>query len=94
MTKFTEADIRLPGLSSSPRTRMLLAGLTDTQLRRIIRAVTENQPAFAAGNEQEVKWLKMEPAAGAAGTATPAVHSLVVDITAIRRVDAQGFSSG
>ena len=64
----------------------LLAGLTDTQLRRIIRAVAEDQPAFAAAIEQEVKWLKMEPAAWRRWhSATPVAHSIVVDVTAIRR---------
>lgn len=80
MTGFTEADIRA-GTFSQPEMDKLLAGLTDTQLRRIICAVAEDQPAFAAAIEQEVKWLKIEPAA----SATPVAHSIVVDITAIRR---------
>ena len=84
MTGFTEADIRA-GTIVKPEMDTLLAGLTDTQLRRIIRAVAENQPAFAAAIEQEVKWLKMDPAVGSAGTATPAAHSIAVDVTAIRR---------
>ncbi len=50
-------------ITVKPELDTLLAGLTDTQLRRIIRAVAEDQPAFAAAIEQEVKWLKMEPAA-------------------------------
>lgn len=61
MTGFTEADIRA-GSIGQPELDTLLTGLTDTQLRRIIRAVAEDQPAFAAAIEQEVKWLKMEPA--------------------------------
>ena len=71
-------------ITVKPELETLLAGLTDTQLRRIIRVVAEDKPAFAAAIEQEVKWLKMEPAASAA-SATPVVHSIVVDITAIRR---------
>lgn len=68
-----------------PELDTLLAGLTDTQLRRIIRTVAEDQPAFADAIEQEVRWLTMAPPAGSTGTAKPAAHSIAVDITAIRR---------
>ena len=86
MTGFTETDIPA-GTIVKPDMDTLLAGLTDTQLRRIIRAVAEDQPAFAAAIEQEVKWLKMEPAtsAASAASATPVAHSIVVDVAAIRR---------
>lgn len=48
-----------------------------------IRAVTEDQPAFAATIEQEIGWLKVEPAAS--GATASAAHSIVVDIAAMRR---------
>jgi uncharacterized Zn finger protein len=88
-------------ITVKPDMDTLLAGLTDTQLRRIIRAVAGDQPAFAAAIEQEVKWLKMEPVASVA-SATPVAHSIVVDITAIRpemrkdfrRVESTGGGSG
>lgn len=72
-------------ITVKPELDTLLAGLTDTQLRRVIRAVAEDRPAFADAIEQEVRWLTMTPAAGSTGTATPVAHSIAVDITAIRR---------
>jgi uncharacterized Zn finger protein len=70
-----EIDVR-------PDLETLLAGLTEAQLRRILRTVAEGNPAFADAVEQEVKWLKMEPAPGAAPSAPAAIS---VDIAAIRR---------
>ena len=61
-----------------------MAGLTEAQLRRIIRAVAEDQPAFAAAIEQEVEWLKTIPVAEAASSA-PAAHAIAFDLAAIRR---------
>ena len=72
-------------ITVKPELDTLLAGLTDTQLRRIIRAVAEDQPAFADAVEQEVKWLLMKPDAGASGATMPIAHGIVVDIAAIRR---------
>ena len=71
-------------ITVKPELDTLLAGLTEAQLRRIIRAVAEDQPAFAAAIEQEVEWLKTTPVAEAAAT-TPVAHSIPVDLAAIRR---------
>ena len=60
-------------ITVKPELDTLLAGLTtEAQLRRIIRAVAEDQPAFAAAIEQEVEWLKATPVAGAAWPAPAA----------------------
>ena len=67
-----------------PDMETLLTGLTEAQLRRILRTVAEALPAFADAVEQEVKWIKMEPVTGDAATATKA-PPIAVDITAIRR---------
>ena len=71
-------------ITVKPELDTLLAGLTEAQLRRIIRAVAEDQPAFAEAIEQEVEWLKTTPVAEAAAKA-PVAHSIPVDLTAIRR---------
>ena len=71
-------------ITVKPELDTLLAGLTEAQLRRIIRAVAEDQPAFAAAIEQEVEWLKTIPVAEAASTA-PAAHAIAFDLAAIRR---------
>lgn len=72
-------------IAVKPEWETLLAGLSDTQLRRIIRTVAESQPAFADAVEQAVRWVKMEPGvAPAAGVALPK-QSIVVDTAAIRR---------
>ena len=71
-------------ITVKPELDTLLAGLTEAQLRRIIRAVAEDQPAFAAAIEQEVEWLKTTPVADAA-SATPAAHAIAFDLAAIRR---------
>ena len=70
-------------ITVKPELDTLLAGLTEAQLRRIIRAVAEDQPAFAAGIEKEVEWLKTTPVAAA--SAMPAAHAITVDVAAIRR---------
>jgi uncharacterized Zn finger protein len=67
-----------------PELDTLLAGLTEAQLRRIIRAVAEDQPAFAEAIEQEVEWLKTTPVAATAST-TPTAHAIAFDLAAIRR---------
>lgn len=74
-----------------PELATLLADLTDTQLRHIILAVAEDQPTFAEAIEREVRWLSTAPAAGFTGTATPAAHSIDLDITAIRREISKDF---
>ena len=51
-------------ITVKPELDTLLAGLTEAQLRRIIRAVAEDQPAFAAAIEQEVEWLKTHTGRG------------------------------
>ena len=71
-------------ITVKPELDTLLAGLTEAQLRRIIRAVAEDQPAFAAAIEQEVEWLKTIPVADAASPA-PAAHAIAFDLAAIRR---------
>ena len=71
-------------ITVKPELDTLLAGLTEAQLRRIIRAVAEDQPAFAAAIEQEVEWLKTIPVADAASPA-PAAHAITFDLAAIRR---------
>lgn len=72
-------------IAVKPDLETLLAGLTEAQLRRILRTVAEGDPDFADAVEQEVKWLKMEPAPGAAPTAPAAPAAISVDIAAIRR---------
>jgi len=71
-------------ITVKPELDTLLAGLTEAQLRRIIRTVAADQPTFAAAIEQEVEWLKTTPVADVAST-TPAAHGITFDITAIRR---------
>ena len=67
-----------------PELDTLLAGLTEAQLRRVIRAVAEDEPALVAAIEQEVEWLKMTPVANAAPIA-PIAHGITFEIAAIRR---------
>lgn len=74
-----------------PELATLLADLTDTQLRHIILAVAEDQPAFAEAIDREVRWLTTAPTAGSTGTARPAAHSISVDITAVRREMSKDF---
>ena len=69
-------------IAIKPDMETLLAGLTEAQLRRILRTMAEGNPDFADAVEQEVKWLKMEPAPGASPSAPAAIS---VDIAAIRR---------
>ena len=71
-------------ITVKPELDTLLAGLTEAQLRRIIRAVAEDQPAFADAIEQEVEWLRTTPIAETTAKASVA-HSIPVDLLAIRR---------
>ena len=71
-------------ITIKPELDALLADLTEAQLRRVIRAVAEDQPAFAAAIEQEVEWLKTIPVAETASSA-PAAHAIAFDLAAIRR---------
>ena len=71
-------------IAVKPELDTLLAGLTEAQLRRIIRAVAEDQPALIAAIEQEVEWLTTMPVAAAAPTA-PLAHAITFDLAAIRR---------
>ena len=71
-------------ITVKPELDTLLAGLTEAQLRRIIRAVAEDEPALVAAIEQEVEWLKTTPVADTASTA-PAAHAITFDLAAIRR---------
>ena len=75
--------LREDAITVKPDLDTLLAGLTEAQLRRIIRAVVEDEPALVAVIEQEVEWLKTTPVAAA--SATPAAHAITVDVAAIRR---------
>ena len=71
-------------ITVKPELDTLLAGLTEAQLRRIIRAVAEDQPALIAAIEQEVEWLTTTPVAAATPVA-PAAHAINFDLAAIRR---------
>ena len=62
----------------------LLAGLSEAQLRRIIHALAEDDPALITAIEQEVEWLKTTLVATPAAQA-PTAHTIPVDIPAIRR---------
>ncbi len=66
-------------ISVKPDLDELLAGLTEAQLRRVIRNVVGEQPAMMAAVEREVAWLKITPAA------TAAAPAIAVDLAAIRR---------
>jgi uncharacterized Zn finger protein len=76
--------LREDAVTVKPDLDTLLAGLTEAQLRRIIRAVAEDEPALVAAIEQEVEWLKTTPVADTTATA-PAAHAITFDLTAIRR---------
>ncbi len=65
-----------------PDLETLLAGLTEAQLRRILRSLAEGDPALIAAIEQEITWLTAAPVAP--GQA-PADHGIPVDLAAIRR---------
>lgn len=67
-----------------PELETLLAGLTEAQLRRVLHALADNQPALIALIEQEVAWLTTTPVAAAAA-ATPVAHGITYDLAAIRR---------
>ncbi len=66
-----------------PDIEALLADLSEAQLRRLIGMLVEGQPKLIETIEKDVRWLKMEPPAGAAA-ATPA-SAIPVDLAAIRR---------
>lgn len=70
-------------IAIKPQLEALLAGLTEAQLRRIILAAAADQPAFTDAIEQEVAWLTTAPVAAA--PTTPPVHTIAVDLVAIRR---------
>jgi uncharacterized Zn finger protein len=73
-------------ITVKPELDTLLAGLTEAQLRRIIRAVVEDEPALVAAIEQEVEWLTQSATPVAVATAVaPAAHSITFDLAAIRR---------
>lgn len=76
--------LKKDAVTVKPDMDTLLAGLTEAQLRRIIRAVAEGQPAFVAAIEQEIEWLKTTPVAGAASTA-PVAHAITFDLVAVHR---------
>ena len=67
-----------------PELETLLAGLTEAQLRRILHALADDQPALIAAIEQEIAWLTTTPVAAAAPTA-PVAHGIAYDLAAIRR---------
>ena len=57
---------------------------TEAQLRRIIRALAEDEPALVAAIEQQVEWLRTAPVADTAPTA-PGAHAIPFDLVVIRR---------
>jgi len=67
-----------------PDLETLLAGLTEAQLRRVLHALADEQPALIAAIEQEVAWLTTPPVAAPAPM-TPVVHGIAYDLAAIRR---------
>ena len=77
--------LREDAITVKPDLDTLLAGLTEAQLRRIIRAVAEDEPALVAAIEQEVEWLTQSATPVADTAATPAAHTITVDVAAIRR---------
>lgn len=74
--------LRVQQLTAKPDLEMLLAGLTETQLRRILRTLAEDDPALIPVIEQEVAWLALTPVVAAQA---PVAHGIPVDLVAIRR---------
>jgi uncharacterized Zn finger protein len=64
-----------------PALTTMLVDLTAVQLRQILLSVAEEGPEFADAIEQEVSWLRDQPAAPAASSS----KSVLVDINAVRR---------
>ena len=71
-------------IAVKPDLDTLLAGLSEKQLRRVVQALTAGRPELVADIERAVQWLTQEPVAAA--SASPVVHSIAVDLVAIRRV--------
>lgn len=67
-----------------PDIEALLADLSEAQLRRLIGMLAEDQPKLVETVERNIRWLKMEPPAGAAASPPPA-SAIPVDLVAIRR---------
>ena len=76
-----------------PELDTLLAGLTEAQLRRIIRAVAEDQPALIAAIEQEVEWLTTTPIAAAAADGAGR-STRFTSTSPPSAADRQGYSAG
>lgn len=62
----------------------LLVGLTEAQLRRILRALAEDNPGLIAAIERQIEWLTTTPVAETASQG-PVAHAIPVDLPAIRR---------
>jgi uncharacterized Zn finger protein len=77
--------LREDAITVKPDLDTMLAGLTEAQLRRIIRAVAEDGPALVSAIEQEIEWLTQSATPVAVASATPAAHTITVDVAAIRR---------
>lgn len=80
MVKYAE----VAASADKPELGTLLAGLTDTQLRRVILAIAGDQPEWVAAIEQEIARLTTMPTADASAAA-PRTQSIDVDLAAIRR---------
>jgi uncharacterized Zn finger protein len=76
--------LQADAVAVKPDLDTLLAGLTEAQLRRIIHAVAEDQPALIEAIEQEVAWLTTMPVAAPASLA-PTAPAIAFDLTAVRR---------
>ena len=72
-------------VSVKPALDVLLAGLTDAQLRRIIGNLVEDQPSLVAAIEEEIEWLQTDADAATETAAPSATQAMTVDIGTIRR---------
>jgi len=72
------------GQPATPDLDNLLAGLTEAQLRRVIRTMVEDEPTLAPDIERTVQWLRADPAAAEDQTGQSA-RAITVDIAAISR---------
>ena len=84
MSGYTEVNVRAGAVSQTlQRLGILLAPLTEKQLRRVLQALAEGRPELVDDIEREVQRLTQEPAA--AGPAAVVAHAIPVDLAAIRR---------
>lgn len=71
------------GVVVKPALDVLLAPLTEKQLRHILQSLVESWPELIDAVEREVQRLTLEPATAA--PTSPAAHGIPVDLAAIRR---------